>query len=170
MASKHWPLFDLVVRTPKLELRYPDDELLDELIERYRTGVHQRGRSPFLTNWTEQASPQREWDSLRWWWRARAEMRLAALHLGFVGLGAEEARSEAMAWNAASIAVSRKAGYRENGRERVLRGGTEVDEQVRFVMTRERFLNGVRRDDIQLIGLDLCRELLGLGPPRTSAP
>lgn len=31
MAHPHWPLFDVAVRTPRLELRYPDDELLFEL-------------------------------------------------------------------------------------------------------------------------------------------
>ena len=33
MAHPYWPLFDLQVRTPRLELRYPDDELAFGLID-----------------------------------------------------------------------------------------------------------------------------------------
>ena len=31
MTHPYWPLFDLVVRTPRLELRPPDDSMLVEL-------------------------------------------------------------------------------------------------------------------------------------------
>ncbi|MCL3994370.1 GNAT family N-acetyltransferase [Streptomyces lavenduligriseus] len=46
------------------------------------------------------------------------EMRAAVLHLAFAGLGAQHAVSGAYADNAASLAVSRKLGYREDGIER----------------------------------------------------
>lgn len=46
------------------------------------------------------------------------EMRAAVLHLAFAGLGAEHAVSAAYADNAASLAVARKLGYREDGIER----------------------------------------------------
>lgn len=43
------------------------------------------------------------------------EMRAAVLHLSFAGLGAAYARTEAREDNAASIAVSRKLGYADDG-------------------------------------------------------
>jgi RimJ/RimL family protein N-acetyltransferase len=46
------------------------------------------------------------------------EMRAAVLHLGFAGLGAQHAVSGAYADNPASLEVSRKLGYREDGMER----------------------------------------------------
>ena len=44
-------------------------------------------------------------------------MRHALLHLAFAGLGAREARSEALAGNDASHGVSRALGYVEDGTE-----------------------------------------------------
>ncbi|MGI5261458.1 GNAT family N-acetyltransferase [Streptomyces angustmyceticus] len=46
------------------------------------------------------------------------EMRAAVLHLAFAGLGAKDAVSGAYEDNAASLEVSRKLGYREDGVER----------------------------------------------------
>lgn len=46
------------------------------------------------------------------------EMRAALLMFAFDELGAEVAESGAYDWNAASLAVSAKLGYRENGRAR----------------------------------------------------
>ncbi|MEU7641994.1 GNAT family N-acetyltransferase [Streptomyces sp. NPDC039016] len=46
------------------------------------------------------------------------EMRAAVLHLAFAGLGAQHAVSGAYADSAASLAVSRKLGYHEDGIER----------------------------------------------------
>ncbi|MET7802737.1 GNAT family N-acetyltransferase, partial [Streptomyces decoyicus] len=46
------------------------------------------------------------------------EMRAAVLHLAFAGLGAQHAVSGAYEDNTASLEVSRKLGYREDGMER----------------------------------------------------
>ncbi len=54
MHTTQWPLFDLVVRTPRLELRYPDDEL-----RRSSSQSCRRNRSttrltmPFSVPWTD---------------------------------------------------------------------------------------------------------------------
>lgn len=42
-----WPLFDLVVRTPRLELRYADDALLIALTAFHASGVFEPGAEPF---------------------------------------------------------------------------------------------------------------------------
>ena len=77
MATRHplaqyWPLYDLVVRTPRLELRYPSDEDLAVLASLPSEGIHEPGRQPFHVAWTEVDSPRRERDSLKWWWSTRA--------------------------------------------------------------------------------------------------
>ncbi|MFI6292979.1 GNAT family N-acetyltransferase [Nonomuraea sp. NPDC050790] len=54
---RHWPLFDLRITTPNLELRMPTFAELDELAERAAEGVHEEGFMPFLMPWTE-AEPQ----------------------------------------------------------------------------------------------------------------
>jgi len=51
------------------------------------------------------------------------EMRAAILHLGFAGLGAQEAQSSAFSDNRASLGVSRALGYEENGTWRAARRG-----------------------------------------------
>jgi RimJ/RimL family protein N-acetyltransferase len=43
------------------------------------------------------------------------QMRAAVLHLAFEGLGAQQAVSEAFDDNPASLGVSRKLGYRDDG-------------------------------------------------------
>jgi len=73
MPHPYWPLFDLVVRTPRIEVRYPDDELLIELAALAARGVHEPDRMPFLTAWTRAPSPELERAALKHWWAQRAE-------------------------------------------------------------------------------------------------
>jgi RimJ/RimL family protein N-acetyltransferase len=64
------------------------------------------------------------------------EMRSAVLQLAFDHLGAEQARSTAFTDNVASLGVSRRLGYREDGTERqAIRGGLAT--QVRLLLTAE---------------------------------
>jgi RimJ/RimL family protein N-acetyltransferase len=88
------------------------------------------------------------------------EMRSAVLHLAFAGLGAERAESEAFADNAASNRVSVALGYEPNGTGTGTRRGIEAPMQ-RYLLTREQWLLR-RRDDIDLVGVERCREMLGL--------
>ncbi|MEU8544519.1 GNAT family N-acetyltransferase [Streptomyces sp. NPDC048717] len=67
------------------------------------------------------------------------EMRTAALHLAFTGLGAQHAVSAAMAFNAASLGVSHKLGYREDGVEHhAVRGELAVMRRLRLTAERWR--------------------------------
>lgn len=62
------------------------------------------------------------------------EMRAAALSFAFDHLGAEVATSSAAEWNAASLGVSRRLGYVDNGVSRVApRGEAELDRHLRLV-------------------------------------
>lgn len=53
MAAQLWPLYGLRITTPRLELRLPDLELLEELAEVAAGGVHDEGRMPFTVPWTD---------------------------------------------------------------------------------------------------------------------
>jgi RimJ/RimL family protein N-acetyltransferase len=66
-----WPLFDLRLRTPRLELRLPTDDDLLALAAVARAGVHDLPGSPFLVPWDELPSPAFERQFLLHWWRVR---------------------------------------------------------------------------------------------------
>src|SRR5438874_8996407 len=72
MAHAYWPLFDIIVRTPRLELRYPDDATLYELTAVVARGIHDPAYMPFLQPWTRASSPQLERNALAHWWGRRA--------------------------------------------------------------------------------------------------
>jgi RimJ/RimL family protein N-acetyltransferase len=204
---------DLVVRTPRLELRYPDDALLFELAELATEPIHSPDTMPFSYPWTDVSPEQRGRGTLTHNWKARAEwsadawicnlvtvvdgkvvgtqglqaasfpktrsvstgswlsmsqqgkgvgkeMRAAAVHLAFAGLGAERCLSGAFEDNAASLGVSRALGYVENGDEIITRrdGAGRI---IRLLLTREVWERD-RRADIEIVGLDGCKELFGL--------
>ncbi|GAB3569820.1 GNAT family protein [Amycolatopsis endophytica] len=86
------------------------------------------------------------------------EMRAAVLHLAFEALGADEAVSGAFEDNAASLAVSRKLGYRPDGTARhVVRGKLAIERRLR--LTREAWRGGV---PVTIEGFQPCRPLFGL--------
>jgi len=68
-----WPLFDLVVRTPRLEIRLPREDEFADLLALIVGGIHDPATMPFTTPFTDRPSPQRERESAQWWWRQRAE-------------------------------------------------------------------------------------------------
>lgn len=213
MGNDHWPMFDLEVRTPRLTLRYLDDDLAEQLVAVAARGVHDPAMMPFLVPWTDLPSPEMEREAMRFFWRTRAsvrpeswnlqfavivdgtavglcdagadnfatlrqfttgswlglefqgqglgkEFRMAALTLGFDGLGAEFALTGAWHDNAASRGVTESLGYVEAGRRRLLRRGIP-DEQVEYRMSNEHWAT-IRRDDITLHGVDAARQLLAL--------
>jgi RimJ/RimL family protein N-acetyltransferase len=210
-----WPLFDLVVRTPRLELRLLREEDFSNLVAVIDAGIHDPGTMPFFQPWTDSEPQQRAREAAQWMWRHRAtwspdnwtlncgvfvdgkpvgvqdlgavhfravrsvetgswlglahqgqglgrEMREAALHLAFAGLGAEEALSGAFEDNVSSLATSRAVGYEENGEAR----GHSRDagrRALRFRMGRDAWEQR-RRADIETIGLDGCLDMF-IGPP-----
>ncbi|WP_239156801.1 GNAT family N-acetyltransferase [Actinocatenispora thailandica] len=89
------------------------------------------------------------------------EMRAAILHLAFAGLGAREAGSDAFVDNEASNRVSRGLGYEPNGTDWDTRRGEPALIQ-RWRLTREAWARE-RRGDIELIGVQQCRAVLGIG-------
>ena len=67
-----WPLFDLVVRTPRLELRIPRDEDFPGLIAEVDRGIHDPGTMPFTIPWTDVAPTERAMSAAQHWWGLRA--------------------------------------------------------------------------------------------------
>jgi RimJ/RimL family protein N-acetyltransferase len=214
-----WPLFGLVLRTPRLELRLPSLEQLAALGELADEGIHDPAVMPFQTPWTDLPPGERgrsvlqyawgTWAALtpqRWTlnfavlaggevvgtqdlggvdfavtrevhsgsWLGRrhhgrgigTEMRAAVLQLGFAGLGAETAVSGAHTDNAASLGVSRKLGYVQDGQGRqAVRGRLEVEQRLRLDRAT---WEAHRSVPVEIAGLEPCRELLGVGVTRSA--
>jgi RimJ/RimL family protein N-acetyltransferase len=211
--SRHWPLFDLRIRTPRLQLRLPTEALLDDLIDVALDGVHDPSEMPFEVTWTDAPRDELPFNTLQFYWGQLAafhrddwslgfvvlvdgavvgvqgigaerfpvlrqvgtgswiglrhqgqgigtEMRAAILQFAFDSLGAAYAVSGAWTDNAGSLAVSRKLGYRENGRTRKVRRDAAA-EQINLRLSREEWAPN-RRDDIEVEGFDRCREQFGL--------
>ena len=88
------------------------------------------------------------------------ELRQAALALGFEGFGAEFALTGVWHDNAASKGVTTSLGYEFEGRRRALRRGV-ADELLGYRMARADW-DAIRRDDIELVGVDRASEFLGI--------
>lgn len=90
-------------------------------------------------------------------------MRLLILHLLFDGFGAQAATTSAFADNPASLGVTRKLGYRENGMTTAARDGVAVT-QLMFRMERADWEARPEwmRPGVELSGVGPVRELLGI--------
>lgn len=212
MKPQHWPLYGLRIRTPRLELRLPELELLDELASVAADGVHAPDTMPFTVPWTDGPPAARgravfqhvlasvaNWSVQDWAlslavlhegrvvgrqdvmakdfavtdevstgsWLGLAhqgrgigtEMRAAALHLAFAGLGAGSAVSTAMTDNPRSLGVSRRLGYLPDGLEAAALRGAPVTLQ-RLRLGRARW-EEYRTVEVTVEGLDDCRAEFG---------
>jgi RimJ/RimL family protein N-acetyltransferase len=81
-----WPLFDLRLRTPRLELRLATDDDLLGLAAVARAGVHDQPGCPFLVPWDELPSPAFERQFLLHFWQARGGWSPDAWTLGLAVL------------------------------------------------------------------------------------
>jgi RimJ/RimL family protein N-acetyltransferase len=88
------------------------------------------------------------------------QMRAAVLHLAFEGLGAQYAVSAAFEDNTASLGVSRKLGYHDDGIERhVVRGRPAATRRLRLSRAGWK---AARTIPVQIRGLEPCLPLFGL--------
>ena len=212
MSHPLWPLYDLRVRTERLELHLPNEDEIVELCALAKAGIHPPGEMPFGVAWSIKPSPQFERDYIQYNWLMRAtwsptdwtldlavsldhrlvgiqglaardfavmrtvgtgswlgapfqgqgigkEMRGAILALGFDGLGAEVATSEAFLDNRSSAGVSRALGYASNGFGRLAPEGL-ARETERFRMTAEEW-RARPRPPVAIEGLAGCLDLFG---------
>jgi RimJ/RimL family protein N-acetyltransferase len=211
--SSRWPLADLRLHTPALELRWPTLSDLDALADLAARGVHDPDVQPFMIPWTDAPADERArgtmqyhwsrwgaWQPSEWRlelavvrqgevvgtqgvgardfavlrevstgsWLGRSfhgqgigtEMRAAVLHLAFQGLAAQYAVSEAFEDNPASLAVSRKLGYRDDGIDlHLVRGRPAVTRRLR--LTRAGW-QAAQSAPVEITGLEPCLPYFGL--------
>src|SRR5512139_2032188 len=84
MTLRHWPLYGLRMRTPRLELRLPDLDDLDALAELSVHGVHDPGRMPFSVAWTDAPPAERARGVMQHYWNQLAEWTPSAWSLQLV--------------------------------------------------------------------------------------
>jgi RimJ/RimL family protein N-acetyltransferase len=96
-------------------------------------------------------------------------MRAAVLALAFDGLGADYALSEAFTDNPASLAVSRKLGYADDGMERMaIRGRAAESRRLRIARAAWQAAGGATGlgiGEVAIDGLEPCLPLFGAGKP-----
>ena len=89
-----------------------------------------------------------------------SQMRAAVLHLAFAGLGAQHAVSAAFEDNAASLGVSRKLGYRDDGIDRhIVRGRPATTRRLRLARAD---WEAARTIPVRIEGLEPCLPHFGL--------
>ncbi|MEU4194374.1 GNAT family protein [Kribbella sp. NPDC026611] len=210
-----YPLFDVRVSTPRLELQGASDELLFELADVVRAGKTHAEPLPYddPISLYEPDPDLRVAKWLRAIWRGRGhvdaekwrlyfvvvvdgrpvgmqdlcgvnfstfgtfttfswlssdlrgrglgrEMREAILHLGFEGLDAKEATSDAFVDNHSSNAISQTLGYEPNGADWATRRGEPALLNC-WRLTRDAWEKR-RRDDITLHNVEACETFLPL--------
>jgi RimJ/RimL family protein N-acetyltransferase len=208
-----WPLAQLRLETPRLELRLPSEADLAALAALAALGVHDPLVQPFTVPWTDVSPPERARGTLQYQWRQwgqwtpekwalelavvhqgsvvgiqsmaadnfavlrevstgswlglehhgkgiGTEMRAAVLYLAFAGLGAEHAVSSAFIDNPASLRVSRRLGYADDGIERqVSRGKPAVIKRLR--LDRDTW-QATQEVPVTIHGLPPCLSMFGI--------
>ncbi len=97
------------------------------------------------------------------------QMRAAALHLAFEGLGAVAALSDAFEGNPASLRVSEKLGYVPDGTDRLSRRGIPAVSRT-LRLERDRWERLEARPEVELVGLEECLPWFGLAVHEARAP
>jgi RimJ/RimL family protein N-acetyltransferase len=210
--SDVWPIAGLVVRTPRLSLRWPRDDDLIALASLGAEGVHGPDEMPFSMPWSRGSADEIRRRVLQWHWMQRGrwtpsswswnpvvvaagrvvgtqslfaddfglrrtvetgswlgrrfqgrgigvEMRRAVLHLAFAGLEASRAETGAFEDNAASLTVTRRVGYRDNG-DRILAVEGRRRRMLAFALDRSDW-SALAPDDVEIEGLGPCLPLFG---------
>jgi RimJ/RimL family protein N-acetyltransferase len=83
MSQHPWPLFDLRLTTPRLELRLPSDDDLLALARVARGGVMDEGQTFFAVPWHQLPSPAFERQFLLHWWASRGSWNPKNWNIGF---------------------------------------------------------------------------------------
>ena len=73
MAQNDWPLYGIRVVTPRLELRYVDEELGVKLAALAERGIHDPSFMPFAMPWTDVDAEFLRPNTLKFYWSCRAE-------------------------------------------------------------------------------------------------
>lgn len=84
--NPYWPIVDLRVRTPRLELRIPDDDDLIVLARLVESGIHSPDYMPFVVPWTDNRPPELGRKLMQLHWRARSRWSPRSWELHFVAV------------------------------------------------------------------------------------
>jgi len=185
-----WPPFGLKITCGTVTLSPVRDTDIPELDALAHAGIHAPSEMPFYFPWTVGSTGEVRLRLMQYHWAQRAAMSPASWTLEttvrfdgevvgcqststkdylvtrtafmFDHLDAAEVTSAAFVDNPASLAVSRKVGYKENGIGRLQRRDGEMALSQRLVLTAE----ALKRPELELEveGLRPLRELLGLTP------
>lgn len=82
--SQWWPLYQLRLRTSRLELRLPSEDDLDALASLAAAGVHDPAVQPFAIPWTDRSPLERAHSVLQYHWSQRAAWKPDNWSLDFV--------------------------------------------------------------------------------------
>lgn len=83
MLADLWPLFGLVVRTPGVVLRLPDEREIVEVAGLAGRGVHPPGERPYLTPWTDGSPVEVSRRVLQGHWSRLGGWTVRSWELGF---------------------------------------------------------------------------------------
>ncbi len=72
MGHPLWPIYDLHLRTERLDLHLPDEAEIVELSAVAKAGIHPPGEMPFGFAWSTKPSPRFEREFLQYAWGTRA--------------------------------------------------------------------------------------------------
>lgn len=84
--AAHFPAFALEVRTPRLTLRFPDDDDLVDLAELGAAGVHDEASMPFSISWTTVPPPFQQRNTLEYFWSQRCTLQGLTWNLTLVAV------------------------------------------------------------------------------------
>ena len=79
-----WPLWRLVLRTPRLELRPDDDQGLAELMAEACRGEHPPDQMPFGVAWTDAPPTEMVRNGMRFYWSQRAALTPDDWYINFL--------------------------------------------------------------------------------------
>jgi len=82
--NQWWPLAGLRLATPRLELRMPTDDDLEDLASLAAAGVHDPQVQPFAVPWTDAAPADRARSTLQYHWSRLADWQPAKWALNLV--------------------------------------------------------------------------------------
>jgi len=182
VGSAIWPLFELGVSTPRLRLRYVDDDLGERLAELAALGIHDPANMPFSEPWTDASPPELQRNTVRYYWRCRAETGCDAWAVNLAAFDHREQLVGACCLEAQNFRQSRTAStgswigrsFQRRGLGREMReaglhllfagfGADRPDTLLTFSMARDQW-QSFRRNDIELVGTAATRQFLGLTP------
>lgn len=88
--EEFWPIFGLRVRTPRLELRPPDQALMVEIVALAAEGIHDPATMPFELPWTDAPTDEMQRRGLQFLWRCWGTLDATSWRLPFAVLVHDE--------------------------------------------------------------------------------